>query len=270
MMIVEKKFRGATGGDDCSDLVEWLFQDYDPTPKISGIEMNQKSLELKVGEITSLSVVPNPSTVDLSKQTITWKSEDESIATVSEEGVVTAVGEGTTKITAKVQEFTAECTINVEKAINLKIEKETIKIPQNQTYKIETTINEEVSNVTKEYFSSNQSVATIDKNGTITARREGTTQITVLAKKQISENSVIEESVTCTVTVSGQLGDVDGDGEITAYDAYKALEISVDYTTGIKSEEEIILKTDVNKSGKPESEDAYQILKYSVGLINEF
>ncbi len=46
-------------------------------------------------------------------QTVTWSSKDESIATVSDKGVVTGVGKGTTTITAECGGVKADCTVYI-------------------------------------------------------------------------------------------------------------------------------------------------------------
>jgi hypothetical protein len=63
------------------------------------------------------------------------------------------------------------------------------------------------------------------------------------------------------------LGDVNNNGEITAYDALLALQISVG-RPGFT--ERHILAADVNKSGEVTTFDALRILQYSVGRIEHF
>ena len=46
-------------------------------------------------------------------QAVTWSSKDESIATVSDKGVVTGVGKGTTTITAECGGVKADCTVYI-------------------------------------------------------------------------------------------------------------------------------------------------------------
>lgn len=232
--------------------------------------MNKNDLKLIVGENSKLEVSPNPTSADISDETITWKSENTKVATVDKKGVVTAVGKGTTKIVAMLQDFSVECKVTVAEKINLKLKEEKIELPKQQNKSIVVTTNENLVNKTIEYHSENESIAKVDKNGKITAVDEGTTQITVLVKQKISDDFEIKESSICTVIVSGKLGDVDGDNNITAYDAYKALEASNDYASGKQIDEQILLRVDANRNGIPEEEDAYSILKHSIEGIDEF
>lgn len=82
-------------------------------------------------EVQSVEVSPATATLTSKGETIqltatvlpegageaTWTSSDETVATVSAEGIVTAVGEGTAIITATAGEKTATCTITVSISI---------------------------------------------------------------------------------------------------------------------------------------------------------
>ncbi len=64
-----------------------------------GTRIEQK---MRIGETLRLTVCELPKGYGYTKDDVTWKSDDESIATVSEDGVVTIVGEGQVIITAAV------------------------------------------------------------------------------------------------------------------------------------------------------------------------
>lgn len=229
---------------------------------ISGIKMDNDTLNLETGKTSILKVSTLPAEIDISKETITWTSSNEKIATVDSNGVVTAIKAGTATISATVLGQTAQCTVTVSEPapeITIKLNRGTLTLPEQQIRQLTAEVQGTSESVT--WTSSNEKVAVIDSNGVITALKEGTT--TISAK-------VGQKTATCTLTVSGQLGDVDGDKDITAYDAYKALEGSVNITLGVSVDEQTILRSDVNKNEKLEAEDAYKILQYSVGVINEF
>lgn len=89
------------------------------TVSATGIKINENVSELKVGENKSLTGTIFPS--NATDKTITWKSSDESIATVSTNGEIKAKKEGTITITAKtVNEKTdsRNITIKEEKSNN--------------------------------------------------------------------------------------------------------------------------------------------------------
>ena len=142
---------------------------------------------------------------------------------------------------------------------NISLDRVSLTLPTEQIKQIK--IVSDDKNISATWTSSDKTVAEVDAKGVITALKEGKTTIT--AKVGTTE-------LKCNVTVSGKLGDVDKDGTITSFDAYKTLKASVDSLTGTKIDEQTVLTSDVNKNTKVESEDAYEILKYSIGLINKF
>ena len=77
----------------------------------TSIKLNKESLELHIDQKETLEATLEPSsTTDV----VLWSSSDASVATV-QDGLVTAVAEGTAKITAKVGSVTATCDIVVIK-----------------------------------------------------------------------------------------------------------------------------------------------------------
>ena len=86
-----------------------------PTPSVTSLTitfLGSKRTEFaaKVGDEVPLSTTIYPAGGD---QTVTWSSKDESIATVSDKGVVTGVGKGTTTITAECGGVKADCTVYI-------------------------------------------------------------------------------------------------------------------------------------------------------------
>mgnify|MGYP002765289996 FL=1 len=80
-------------------------------PKIESVDLNYTELSLKVSGTAQLTYTVQPE--DAVAETTTYTSSDESVATVDEEGTVTAVADGTTTITVDVDGVTAECEVTV-------------------------------------------------------------------------------------------------------------------------------------------------------------
>ena len=83
----------------------------DPT----GISLNKNSANLDAGRTLQLSASLQPSGAT---GTISWSSNNTTVATVSNSGLVTAKAAGTATITASVNSFTANCVITVTEAVN--------------------------------------------------------------------------------------------------------------------------------------------------------
>ena len=79
--------------------------------KIESITLSKNAAELKEGESVKLSAVVAP---ENATESYGWKSADESVATVDENGVVTAVAPGNTNILAVSESGkTAACSVTV-------------------------------------------------------------------------------------------------------------------------------------------------------------
>lgn len=75
------------------------------------IVLNLESAELNIGETVQLEATVMPE--DTTDPTVIWSSSNEEVASVSEDGLVSAVSEGSAIITATCGEVSAECAITV-------------------------------------------------------------------------------------------------------------------------------------------------------------
>ena len=76
-------------------------------------ELNQNTLSMKVGATETLTPMFTPT--EPSEKTVTWASSDKTVATVDQNGKVTAVGVGTATITVLTKDggYTDTCTVTV-------------------------------------------------------------------------------------------------------------------------------------------------------------
>jgi uncharacterized protein YjdB len=118
-----------------------------------------------------------------SKLTVAWTSSDESVATVDATGMVVAVSAGEADITASVtdSEMSAVCKVTV------KVAAKDITVPDNLDVKLndgnETTVEATVSpadatDVKVGYASTDEAVATVDKDGRVQVLQPGECDIT--------------------------------------------------------------------------------------------
>ena len=80
--------------------------------EITGIVLNKYELVLEKDASEQLIATVVPSTAHY--DTITWESTDSEIATVDQEGNVTAIAPGECIVSATVETFTAECNVTVK------------------------------------------------------------------------------------------------------------------------------------------------------------
>ena len=175
---------------------------YSPSYPVTGIKVSPDTLTLtKKDETAQLTAEVTPSYAD--NKRVTWQSSDEKVATVDENGKVTAVGNGTATITATSVSGSYTATVSVTVKIPVEIQKLTIEAEKETLTKIgESTelkvkIEPENADLQKLIWKShNEKVATTDENGKVTAVGNGTAEITVT-----TEDGKITASIMITVKV---------------------------------------------------------------------
>ena len=88
------------------------------TVKATGVSLNKSALTLNKGATETLVATVAPE--NATNKNVTWSSADKKIATVDENGLVSAVELGTTEVTVTTVDggFTAKCTVTVDMTIN--------------------------------------------------------------------------------------------------------------------------------------------------------
>ncbi|HIZ87594.1 MAG TPA: Ig-like domain-containing protein [Candidatus Coprenecus pullistercoris] len=86
-------------------------------PGVESITIDPGTLELTVGQTGQLKALAEPE--DVTGYTVVWSSSDESVATVSQDGLVTAVKEGNASITAAVADVSAVASVRVKAKVQL-------------------------------------------------------------------------------------------------------------------------------------------------------
>lgn len=160
----------------------------------TGITTTDK-LTLTAGETATLETAVTPD--DATHVSISYTSSDNAVATVSAAGEVTAVAAGDATITATVDgtALSAACKVTVLPAIeSVELNYTTLSLRPEGTAQLTYIVApEEALADTVTYASSDESVATVNADGNVTAVADGTATITV------EVNGVTAE---CEVTVS--------------------------------------------------------------------
>lgn len=144
-----------------------------------GLALNVEKFELAVGEKQTLEAVFSEG---LRRETITWKSSNSSVAAVSKKGVVTGKKRGGATITASTKSgLTAVARVTVYAVpTSVKIEQKPMKLyvgaEQRLTAKISPA---KVRDSSLTWKSSKKSVAAVDADGVVKARKKGSATITV-------------------------------------------------------------------------------------------
>lgn len=106
-----------------------------------------------------------------------YRSSNSKIAKVNKNGVVTALRPGTVKITTKYKGKSKTTKVTIKKA-KLSLNKKTIELSTGQKFTLKAFANKSgISNKNIKWTSSNNNVATINKNGVTIAKKSGTTTI---------------------------------------------------------------------------------------------
>ena len=106
-----------------------------------------------------------------------YKSSNSKIAKVNKNGTITAVRPGTVKITTKYKGKSRTTKVTIKKA-KLSLNKKTIELSRGQKFTLKAFANKSgISNKNVKWTSSNSKVASINKNGIITTKKNGTTTI---------------------------------------------------------------------------------------------
>ena len=101
-----------TAADGSGKTASCIIKVEDSTIPVASVTLNKSQLNLKQGEEESLIATVNPS--NATNKAIRWSSSDQAVATVSDDGTVRAVVEGTAVITASADnDIYAACAVTV-------------------------------------------------------------------------------------------------------------------------------------------------------------
>lgn len=162
-----------------------------------GIErVGDKTVTMGLNQTRQLQVKITPS--DTTNKNVQWTSSNNSVATVDSNGVVISKNSGSTIITATTHNgLKTEFFIEVETPVtNITLNSNEINLNPGGTFKLDATVNpSNASNKNIKWISANESIATVDQSGNVTADVAGTTYISAVS----ADGKVV---ATCTVNVS--------------------------------------------------------------------
>ena len=162
---------------------------------VSSVSLSQDSADMLIGETVQLKATVLPA--DATDKEVTWASSKQSVATVSGSGLVTAVAEGTSTITASSGGKSATCQVTVSKrtvpVTSVTLDRNALVLEEGQsTTLVATVAPSDATDKTVKWSSSNTAVVTVDGYGTLTAVAEGSAVVIAAAGDQ---------SASCVITV---------------------------------------------------------------------
>jgi len=177
---------------------------------ISNIEntysLNVSELVMNVDGTYQLVVNSNPSLA----VNATYESTDESVITVSETGLITALKVGNAKVKVLVGEIELLCLVEVEEAeitYEYNISDESLALDYGKTHQLEVSVNPDKT-LEISWESEDTSVATVD-NGLVTACGNGSTTI-----KAYVDGITLTCEVTVTTSVVASANVIDANGKV--------------------------------------------------------
>ncbi len=194
---------------DCSNNNDYyMIQSSTDMPLV----LSQNEIEMKVSEKATISLTYSD-LVDISTETVEWKSENEKVVTVNN-GTLTAVGSGETTVIASIRGYEVKCKVTVIKDIkpeSIYLNETSIRLTIKDTKQLTATIlPENVENQKIVWKSSDNSIATVSEKGIVTAVSAGTAVITATIKDDYKEAScavTVEREADTTYTISFQGGE---------------------------------------------------------------
>lgn len=176
-----------------------------PVTHVSEVAINETALTLAIGEKAALTATITPK--NATNKSVTWSSSNTLVATVSENGEVSAKEAGTATITLMSgdnQSKIATCLVTVAQEIIevtlIGINNKPLSMLVNDTDELLVTVlpdNATDQNLT--WSSNDVSVATVSETGTVIATGTGVATITVVS---VSDNTKTDQ---CVVTVTAPI-----------------------------------------------------------------
>ena len=159
---------------------------------VESVTLNKTVLDFKKGESETLIATVKPD--NATDKNVTWSSSDATIASVTQDGTVTALKSGIATVTASAGGKSATCTVTVTTPVeSVSLDRNSVTLEEGQSTNLMVTISpNDADDKTVVWKTSDAAVATVT-SGKVTAVKEGTATITA---------TVGGKSATCAVTVT--------------------------------------------------------------------
>lgn len=148
---------------------------------LTGLSFEQEAFSLYMGETQSLSLIRTPSGAQIRNE-IKWQSSNAAVASISDEGVVTALSQGNTIVTASADGCQASCTVSVLTAVSgVGFINKSISIAKGHSRKLEFVLLPEGATPKGEtsWSSSNPDIVSVDDQGVVLGLQAGSATVSL-------------------------------------------------------------------------------------------
>lgn len=146
--------------------------------EVETVVLNKYSIHLDKGDSEKLTATVYPT--NATDQHISWESADEKIATVSDDGTVTALRGGTTEVNAMAGGVkSAICYVNVSSALqSISLDQAEVSLKKGETTQLQAILDPaDATGVHLSWTTDDYTVATVESDGTVEAKGAGTTLV---------------------------------------------------------------------------------------------
>ena len=169
---------------------------------VTSVTLSQATAEMIEGETAKLIATVLPS--DATDKKVIWASSKQSVATVSNTGLVSAIAEGTSIITASAGGKSATCTVTVSKKVivvsSVELNKKDLSLERGKSETLIATVKpDDAADKTVTWSSSDERIVSVEQTGKVTAIQGGNAIITANAG---------DKSAKCVVTVTVPVTDI--------------------------------------------------------------
>jgi trimeric autotransporter adhesin len=151
---------------------------------VATLDLDPSALELAVGEARQVVATPRDANGNALSRPVTWQSAAQDVATVDGNGVVRAVAQGSTTVSASAGGVSANISVAVSDVAvaSVSVEPASATLAPSQTVQLQAIVRDAAGNVltgrTVTWSSNNAAVATVNGSGLVTGAAGGQATIT--------------------------------------------------------------------------------------------
>lgn len=179
-----------------------------PKVAVTGVTLSPESIEMEIGGQRPLTATISPS--DATNKNVLFSSSKESVATVSQSGIVEAITTGKAIVTVTTEDgnYKAHCTVNVvEKIVHVTgvaLNKTNLSMKEGDEFTLIPTVTpDNAVNKSVSWASDNDAIVTVSTEGIVKALKVGKATVTATTVDQ-------NKTASCSIVVEEAIGAITG------------------------------------------------------------